>query len=641
VNTGGSAAALPRAALAECGAVGEVLAQAAQLHGAGQLLQAETLYRRVLNVQGRNAQALHLLGVCLHQRGELVQAHNTLAAAARAQPAEALIHLSLGEVLRGLGQFREALASYQRACALAPGNVLALVGKAIALESLNRYAQALEAFDAALAQDGGSVDANAGRANCLLLQGRLGEALAAFDRALALAPGHRMARANRAVALTQAHRAQQALADYDALLAGAPADAAALAGRANALYALERYDDALADVERALALQPDFEAARVSRAVILMALRRHDAAREELDGVLARRPDHADAHVYRAMCLLAQERLAEAWPDFEWRESGSRRPGAAAALRVPGCARSLPRWTAAGAGAALRGRSVLLQHEQGYGDTLQFVRYAALVRERGARTVLCVQPALAPLLRGAGIADQVLAQGEELPGVDLACPLMSVPYTLGAAGSTAAGRVPYIAAPVERVARWRQRLGDDPRPRIGLAWAGNAANTDDRRRSVALERLVPALVLPGRDGGGADPCAASSARWRLLALQPQVNDADRACLRQQPAIEDLGPELRDFADTAAVIALCDLVISVDTVLAHLAGAMGRPVWVLLAFAADWRWHLRREDSPWYPSARLFRQPAPGDWPSVVVAVRSALWARHGGVAPCAAAQPAG
>jgi hypothetical protein len=303
-------------------------------------------------------------------------------------------------------------------------------------------------------------------------------------------------------------------------------------------------------------------------------------------------PGHAKARNHRALGLLAQGAFAAGWAAHEsrWGRPGSQAPRAT----------SRPGWRGAG---ALEGRRLLLTGEQGMGDQIQFLRYAPLAAARGATVLLEVsRPLLALCADLAGVSratgdDAPLGDGE----FDLHCPLMSLPLAFGTTLETIPAAIPYLAAPADALARWSARLGSASRPRIGVAWSGNPAHGNDRNRSLALARLA----------------ALFDARAEWISLQREVRAADRDALA---GLRHFGAEIGDFGDAAALCAGCDLVIAADTAMAHLAGALGRPVWILLPFAADWRWLTDRADSPWYPTARLYRQERPGDWDAVLARV---------------------
>jgi len=253
-------------------------------------------------------------------------------------------------------------------------------------------------------------------------------------------------------------------------------------------------------------------------------------------------------------------------------------------------------------------KTVLLHAEQGLGDTIQFARYVPLVAAAGARVVLEVPPALTRLMATLDGAAAIVPHGEAPPPFDLHCPLGSLPLVFKTEPATVPAKIPYLAAADADVKKWSERLGAIGRPRVGLVWSGNASHPNDRNRSIAFAALTPLFDAPAH----------------FVSLQRDLRPADAESLSAESRVTHVGDALDDFADTAAVLALCDLVIAVDTAVAHLAGAMGRPLWVLLPFAPDWRWTLTGETTPWYPAARLFRQHAGGDWPAVIARVGAAL-----------------
>jgi hypothetical protein len=394
---------------------------------------------------------------------------------------------------------------------------------------------------------------------------RRGDAASAAEfatRALALDGANAEVLANRGAALRKLGRYQEALADYDRAIALAPASAEAHNNRGVALAALGRYDAALAAYARALELAPGFERARFNRGLVRLVL-------GDLEGGLA---DHearwngSDIHLGR--------------PKFPQ-----------------------PVWDGA---APLAGRTILLHGEQGLGDAIQFARYVPLVAQRGARIVLHVHAPLVPLLRQLPVA-QVLSFEEALPPFDTYCALMSLPLAFGTTLASIPSTVPYLAPSRERIERWRATLGEASRPIVGLAWSGSATHTNDRNRSMALAQLAPLHAVAGT----------------LVSLQKEVRPDDADALRAL-GVRHFGEQLRDMEDTAALVALMDAVVSVDTSAAHLAGAMAKPVRILLPYVPDWRWLTERSDSPWYPTARLVRQPAPGDWEAVAARVAGEL-----------------
>jgi hypothetical protein len=541
---------------------GQAIQEALALHQQGRLDEAEKIYGRVLKAQRDNFDVLHLLGMLNHQRGKAGEAFRLISAALKAQPRspDALSNLAL--VMHALKRDDEALASLDKALALAPGHLDALNNRGNILLDLKRPAEAIAAFDAVLNVAPRHLQALVNRGNARTDLGNQQDALADFDAALALAPGHPLALYNRGNALRLLGRAVEALAAYDGALAAAPNHLNAWLNRGMALALLNRHQDALASYHRALALQAD----------------------------------HAEAHFNAAMSLLTLGDYARGLPEYEWRW---KRAGMSVRkdLRRPEWRGDVP----------LSGKTILLHAEQGLGDTVMFCRYAPFLARAGAKVVLEVQPELKRLLACLDGVSLVVARGEPLPPFDLHCPLAGLPLACKTDFSNIPSEIPYLRAPGALIETWRPRLAG-PLPRVALAWSGRAAHANDRNRSLSLTELAPLL-------------AADDVRFVSVQHEPRTADAER--LAREPRIMHLGGELTDLANTAAVLSLCDLVVCVDTSIAHVAGALGRPTFVLLPFQPDWRWTLG-ETSPWYPAMRLFRQPSPGDWTSVIARVRDEL-----------------
>lgn len=543
---------------------GQTINEALALHQQGRLDEAEKLYNRVLKAERDHFDALHLLGVLNQQRGRNGEALRLLRAALKSQPnsPDALANLALA--LHSLKGSTEALASLDKALALAPGHI----------EALNN------------------------RGNILQELGRPAEAIAAFDAALAANPRHLQTLINRGNALAVLDRCEQALADYDAALALAPGHPLALYNRGNALSALAREPEAIAAYEGAIAAAPNHINAWLNRGLALAALNRHQEALSSYAKVRQLTPEHADVHFNAALSLLTLGDYQRGLAEYEWRW---KRTGMTARsdLRAPLWLGETP----------LADKTILLHAEQGLGDTVMFARYAPLLARAGGTVVLEVRPELKALLAGLDGVTAVVATGEALPRHDVHCPLASVPLAFKTELSTIPANIPYLSAPGDRVDKWRPRIQALKSPRVALAWSGRASHANDRRRSLALTQLEPLLSAPG---------------VQFVSIQRELRDADAAQLAGDARITDIGAELADFADTAAVLSLVDLVICVDTAVAHVAGALGRPTFVLLPFQSDWRWTLDAERSPWYPEIRLFRQPAVGDWASTIARVRTEL-----------------
>jgi len=541
----------------------QALHEAFALQRQGQLRDAERLYGRVLKAMPGNFDALNLLGAIKLQQGEIGEAQRLLSAAVKANPRAAGTWSNLGQALHALKRPGEALECLDKARALAPGDAAIL----------NQHGNVLVSLD------------------------RLQEALAEFQEVLARVPNHAEARLTRGIVHAMLGDPEAALTDFDAALTLAPGHPGVHYNRGVALLALGRYGAAVEANDRAVALAPQYAAAWLNRGKALMQLNRCDEAVASYARALAIRKDYADAHFNIALALLTQGDYRAGFAEYEWRW---RRTGMA-----PQKPRGRPLWL----GEYLPVRKTVLVHaEQGLGDTIQFARYVPLVAAAGAKVILEVQPELKPLLARLDGAAAVFARGEETPAFDVHCPLGSLPLALKTELSTVPSAIPYLAAPDEKLAQWSERLAGLRRPRVALAWSGNPSHDNDRNRSIPFAKLTPLFA------------AAAS----FIAVQRDVRDDETAALAAEPRLTPLGAALDDFGDTAAVLALCDLVIAVDTAAAHLAGALGRPLWVLVPFAPDWRWTREGETTPWYPAARLFRQSRPGDWDGVIARVADEL-----------------
>jgi tetratricopeptide (TPR) repeat protein len=525
----------------------------------GKLAEAEKIYTRILKVLPDQFETLQLLAELKMQRSKPGEAFRHMTAAVAARPNSPDAHIHLGHVLRALKRDGDALAS----------------------------------FDKALALDLGNVDAIGNRGDVLLTLHRPAEALVCFDRILAATTDHRDARANRGVALVALGRHEEALADFDAALTSAPNPVVSY-NRGLALAMLGRSAEAVEAYDRTLAMIPNHVAAWGSRGVALQALNRHADAIASFDRALALAPEFADAHFNKSLALLAAGDYPRGQAEYEWRWKRSGTDGRRHDFTRPLWLGETP----------LQNKTILLHAEQGLGDTIQFARYVAPLAQAGARVVLEVHPELKPMLSRLDGCAAVIARGEPRPAHDVHCPLGSLPLALKTELASVPAAIPYLSADAERVGRWRPRLEAFGGPRVALVWAGNAAHANDRNRSLPLAKLAVLWA----DG-----------RARFVSLQRDPRSGDAEVLAAAPVLS-LGSELADFDDTAAVLAACDLVITVDTSVAHLAGALGRPLWVLLPFASDWRWTPEGDRSRWYPSARLFRQPRPGDWESVIARV---------------------
>ncbi len=626
----------------------------------GRLSESAKLFRTLLARNPGHSEAWLCLGAVLKAQGDRKGAVHCYESAGSLRPDIAAPKINLGAVLFESGRWSEALECFDLAVQLDPVSAQAQSGRAAVLGALRRYAEALECIDRAIALAPDMVDAYCNRGNVLqdlqrfeealaafqkasalmpgfagayyfqgrVLQemGRFQEALVVLDRAIALAPGYASCHNDRGVAFTKLARYEEAIAAFDRAIVLAPSDtdplhnqsvalreagrleeAVAVCSRAIALnfptagthhndrgfalLKLGRYGEALADFDRAIALEPESAAAAYNnRGTALQRMRRFEESIAPFEKALEIQPDFVSASYNLGITDLYLGNYRRGWANYEyrWRREKSE----------PCRHGNLARWNGE---SDVAGKSILLWSEQGYGDVVQFCRYAPLVAALGARVVLEVPAALTLLLRSLGGVSSVHAVGEVLPECELQIPLMSLPNALKTTLTSVPAHIPYLRVDPERIESWRQRFAARPAAmRIGIASSGNPLHHNDRNRSISLSELE--AIFPFGS---------------FYLLQKQVAERDLPYLRGHP-MEDLGTELVDFRETAAAIENLDLIISVDTSVAHVAGALGKPVWILLPADSEWRWMCDRGDSPWYPNARLFRQEKLGDWKTPVL-----------------------
>jgi tetratricopeptide (TPR) repeat protein len=598
---------------------------------AGQFVEAENICQQIVSARRDFFDAVYVLAVVQAMLGkhDLALANYDVALGLQPQHAEALSNR--GNTLKALKRLDEALGSYNRALALQPDYVGALINRGAALYELRRYDEALQNYDRALALKPDAVDAQYNRAGVLHELKRYDEAVAGFDRAIALRPDLAEAHANRGNTLNVLKRFDEALASLDRALTLRPNLIEAMVNRGNALNSLKRYGDALLAYDRALSLHPGHAGAHYNRGATLHEMRRyqdaltsydralalqanypeawsnrgatlyelvrHDEALASYDRAIALQPDFPEAHWNAASLRLLTGDFKRGWSEYEWRWKYE-------AMAIASRNFPQPLWR----GEPIEGKTILLHSEQGLGDTIQFCRYATLVAARAARVIFEVDKPLHELMTGLAGVSQVVQRGAALPEFDVHCPLLSLPAAFASDLETIPSAPFYLSASPQKLVEWRERFSAGNRCRIGLVWSGNPAHKRDQNRSIDLGALLPLLDID------AD----------FVSLQKDVRPADAMVLSQRPDIAQFSGELSDFSDTAALISQLDLVIAVDTSVAHLVGALGRPVWILLPYLPDWRWLLDRDSSPWYPAARLFRQDETRAWASTVQRVREAL-----------------
>jgi tetratricopeptide (TPR) repeat protein len=574
---------------------------------AGQLAQAEQCGRSALALDQGHADSLHLMGMLCVAARQYDLAIEWFALAIRQNGDVADYFSNLGMALQRRDRFDEAIRCYDRALVLDPGPAEIWFRMGESLQHQRRLDEAIQCFDQALRLDPRHAGAARGSAMLHFEAGRYEPAIASFDRLLQVRPELSGAHNLRGNCLLELKRLEEALASFIRAYELAPDIAEFASNVGLLLHRLGRDEEALAHADKALALDPALPLVLNNRAQSLLASLRFDEAMADLDKAIAIDPDNDLAHWNMALTRLLHGDFETGWV---LRERGRKCRGFFVDRNF-----SKPHWRG---DAPIAGQTILLHSDEGLGDTIQYVRYAKLVAQRGARVILEVPAPVHALLSGIEGASLCVKTGAPLPDFDVHCPLSALPLAFRTRIGTIPSATPYLPAPRDGLRRaWEARLGPHDKMRIGLVWSGSPAHGNDRKRSMPLSAM----------------CRLLDADARFFSLQKDPRPDDRAILNGRPDIIDLTAGLSDFVETAAMLSCLDLVISVDTSVAHLAGALARPVWILLPHAPDFRWLLDRDDSPWYPSARLFRQSAARDYAEVLDRVRAELDARTAVFAP--------
>jgi Flp pilus assembly protein TadD len=553
--------------------------------------EAIACFREAVRLRPDYTDAHNNLGNVLYFQKKYDEAIAAYEEAVRLSPDHAGALSNLGEVLRHRGRLDDAVRYCRRAVELRPDMAPAHNHLGLALSAKEQFEEAVAHCAEAVRLDPNLAEAHHGLGYALLQLRRVDEAVAAIETALRLKPSLAEAHSNLAAALLRRGQAEEALARLQEALRLQPDLADTHIHRAHALWQLGRFEEATAAGAEVVRLRPESAEGHNVLGVVHMKAGRPAEAVAAFTRAVEIKPDFAQAHFNRGLALLLQGDYEQGWPEYDWRWRC--RDFVSQPVTAEG-------WD----GSPLAGRTILLHAEQGMGDALQFIRFAPLLKEQGATVIVTCSPALVPLLSRCRGVDEVIEQGTAGVKFDVEVPLLSVPGKLGTKLSTVPASVPYLFGDPDREEHWRRELGRVPGFKVGIAWRGNPDHPEDRLRSAPLTCFAPLA------GEGV----------RLISLQLGPGREQIDALAGRFPMEELAPRSQEsswtFLDTAAMMKSLDLVITVDTAVAHLAGGLGVPVWIALAFAPDWRWLLGREDSPWYPTARLFRQGRFGDWDAV-------------------------
>jgi tetratricopeptide (TPR) repeat protein len=581
------------------------LESAVSHHQAGRFAEAEKIYRQLLAQNPANADALQLLGALAGQTGRLPLAAELISRAVAISPANPFFHANLGNAQSGLGRLDDAIASYRKAIELNPDFAEAHHNLGNALLRAGRNSDAIPSFRHAILLRPDLIEAHQSLGNALRAAGSLNEAIAAYRQVIHLAPNHPAAHNNLGIALQNSGQLQESLASFRRAVQIRPDYIEAHINIGNALYAMGEPDQAIASHRRAVQIDPNNPHSLTTLAGALLKEWKLEEPEKLLRKALELNPKLPDAHWNLAVYLLLHGDYERGWPEYEWRW-----PVISPSKAPPQL--SKPLWD----GSLLNGRTILLLPEQGYGDAIQFARYIPLLKRQGAHVNIVCRPALARLFEMAG-ADQTISAPGEFPPCDVYLPILSLAWRCKTTLQTIPFPAGYIVPDPAASEAWRNRLAKFPGKKIGIVWSGSTDYQDDKRRSMKLSYFAPLAQIPG---------------VTLVSLQKQPESQAPAVAPSGIKLIDFTPELSDFVDTANLIAALDLVISVDTAVAHLAGAIGKPIWILLSRPGHWLWLLDRTDTPWYDSMKLFRQKTPGDWHELISRVTQNLRDRLSGSA---------
>ncbi|HQU45321.1 MAG TPA: tetratricopeptide repeat protein, partial [Pirellulales bacterium] len=559
----------------------------------GEADEALVCYRKAVSIRPDDAAAHFNFGNLCRDMGDPGEAAAHYRSALRIRPAFAEAHNNLGNALSQQGKRAEAAKCFERATKIDSQFADAYNNLGNVLRELGRHAKAIAAFERALAIRPKFAEAHNNLGIAWSARRNYDQALACYAEALRLWPDYAAAHNNRGIALANRGDWADAIVNYRRALELKPDYAEAMNNLGIVLSQQGEYEEAIALYKRAIELKPDYAEAFSNMGITLTECRRIDEALEGYAQALEHKENYPDARMNRALSYLIRGDFERGWREYEWRwkckDFNARKFGK-------------PAWD----GSPLHGRRIMFHAEQGFGDTFQFIRYARLVKERYDCTVILWCPKqLVPLVREIPYIDEVTIEGEPIPEIDVHLPLLSLPMVFGTTVETVPGEVPYLYAKPELIERWRKELSYIGALKIGIAWKGNPRYRGDRHRSIPLERFAPLADIPG---------------VRLIGLQKGLGTEQIAQLNDRFSLTEL-PASRDeaagsFMDTAAILKNIDLVISCDSSLTHLAGSLGVPVWLAQSLASDWRWLLNRDDSPWYPALRIFRQKTLGDWEEV-------------------------
>ena len=580
----------------------ELFAKAVSFHQLGNLPKAKQIYEQVIAAQPGHFDALHLLGVIAAQTHNPIHALDLISRAIKINPNSAEPHYNLGNVLRDLSRIEEAIVSYNKAISLNPYYINAYFNRGIALQDLGRFDEAVISYEDVIKINGNLAEVYNNRGNALKALNRIKEAIESFDKAVLLNPKYAEAYNNRGAAYKELGCLQEALADYETAISINSNYAEPFNNRGNVHQELKNFSEAANNFEKAIAINSGYADAWYNLGNTYKELANLEMAVNCYDHAITIKSNYAVAFWNKSLALLLAGQFKNGFELFEWRFKLD-----ANYFISPKRNYVKPLWLGE---EDISGKTLLIHTEQGLGDCIQFSRYAKLVSDLGAKVIFLVPKSLLCLLQELEGVDRVIEDGTELlPAFDYHCPLMSLPLAFKTEINTIPRPTPYLSLSNESQQAWRNLLGEKKKPRVGIVWSSVSSFKNDADRSMKLEQFIKCIPQD---------------KFEIFCLQKVIKQEDQETLKNSSEIVFFGNKLNDFSDTAALASCMDLIVSTCTSVPHMTAALGIPTWILLHNVPDWRWLLKREDSPWYKSVKLYRQGENRKWDEVLTRVKDDL-----------------
>ena len=532
------------------------------------------------------------------QIGNLAEAKDCYIKLSRLLPDHPEIYGTLGGLSIQLGKFNDAIQFLNNSLRILPNQPIVLFNQAIAYKQLNFFEKALICYDRAIQLKPDYFEAYFNQANLLKDLKFFDQAIICYQRAAQFQPNFIGIYLNWGSVLLELKRYDEALTSFDRAMQLKSDDHEPYNSKGNTLHELKRYDEALISYDRAIKLKPDYHEPHNGKGNTLLGLKRYDEALISYDRAIKLKPDYADGYWNKSLLKLLTGQYEEGWKLYEWRRQ-------AKTTKNNYKLYNQPLWLGK---ESLQNKILLVEAEQGLGDIIQFCRYIPMLENIGAKVILEIPRTLTSIIKTMPSNLLILEKRQSLPHFDYHIPIMSLPHAFNTNTQNIPASIPYLFSDKVKREYWNKKLSKKTKPRVGLVWSGSTAHRNDKSRSLPLKDLEPVLELP----------------FEFHSLQKEVRENDQKTLFEFNQVHQHQDELNDFSDTAALIEEMDLIISVDTSVAHLAGALGKDVWILLSYHPDYRWMLVRNDSPWYPTCTLFRQSKIDDWTELIFEIISNL-----------------